>query len=129
MPALAFNHFNLRADKQLTAALREFYIEFMGLYEGWRPSFDFPGHWLYLGEQPILHLVEDNTMFHATESDRKILDHVAFMCEGLSAFERALDSRRIQYRRSTVPGTRQVQLILSDPAGNGVELIFSSSDA
>lgn len=129
MPALAINHFNIRADKDLTAAIRAFYVDFLGLHEGWRPPFNFPGHWLYLDEQPVLHLVEDNSMPTRNITHTKIIDHVAFTCKGLSDFEKLLNSRSIKYRKTTVPGTSQVQLFLSDPAGNGVELNFESSDA
>ena len=57
MPVVAFNHFNLRAPTALTDALKDFYVDVVGLSVGWRPPFDFPGYWLYLGEQAVLHLV------------------------------------------------------------------------
>ena len=38
MPVVAFNHFNLRAPLALTDALRDFYVDVVGLSVGWRPS-------------------------------------------------------------------------------------------
>lgn len=129
MPALGFNHFNLRANKELTAKLRDFYVGAIGLHEGWRPPFDFPGHWLYVGEHAVLHLVEDESIPAPASASNKTFDHVAFTCSELSAFEEHLRVSRLAVRRTEVPGTTQVQLFLCDPAGIGVELNFTSSDA
>jgi catechol 2,3-dioxygenase-like lactoylglutathione lyase family enzyme len=129
MPALSFNHFNLRTDGAMTRKLRDFYVDVVGMTEGWRPPFPFPGHWLYLGDQAVLHLVEDDTATLAQAGRSGALDHVAFSCTGASSFERRLQERGIEFRRVLVPGTTQVQLFLSDPSGNGVEFNFASSDA
>ncbi len=87
MPVLSINHFNLRADSALTRRLRDFYVDVVGMTEGWRPPFDFPGHWLYLGDQPVLHLVADDQAAAVPAAQRPILDHVAFSCTGLLAIE------------------------------------------
>lgn len=129
MPALSIDHYNLRADPALTARLRDFYIDIVGMHEGWRPPFPFPGHWLYLGEQPVLHLVADAQAAGEPAQARPILDHVAFRCTGLPAIEQRLQAAGIVYRRSQVPGTPRLQLFAHDPAGNGVEFNFASADA
>lgn len=129
MPTLAFNHFNLRADRAMTAKLRAFYIDVVGMTEGWRPPFPFPGHWLYLGERPVLHLVEDDAATLTDGARNTALDHVAFTCTDVDAFEERLQARGIDYRRFAVPGTTQVQLFVTDPSGNGVEFNFASRDA
>ena len=129
MTAVAFNHFTLRADAAMTRQLRDFYVGVVGMTEGWRPPFPFPGHWLYLGEQAVLHLVEDETVKLVPGARRGALDHVAFTGSGLAALERRLQQRGIAYRRATVPGTSQVQLFVTDPSGNGVEFNFAGSDA
>src|SRR3954470_9328416 len=56
MPVLGLNHYNLRAPRELMETLRAFYVEVVGLEPGPRPPFDSPGHWLYAGGRPILHL-------------------------------------------------------------------------
>ena len=44
MGVLAFNHFNLRAPKPLLEEVRTFYVDVVGLAEGFRPAV--PGPWL-----------------------------------------------------------------------------------
>jgi catechol 2,3-dioxygenase-like lactoylglutathione lyase family enzyme len=129
MPTLSFNHFNLRADPAMTKKLRHFYVDVVGLVEGWRPPFPFPGHWLYLNEHPVLHLVEDESAKPASGPRNSALDHVAFSCSNLSEFEVRLREFGVEYRRTLVPGTTQVQLFVSDPSGNGVEFNFANGDA
>ena len=129
MPTLSFNHFNLRADRAMTRKLRDFYVDVVGLVEGWRPPFPFPGHWLYLEEQPVLHLVEDESAKQLPGARNSALDHVAFTCANLSEFEGHLQRCEVEYRRILVPGTTQIQLFVTDPSGNGVEFNFATGGA
>jgi catechol 2,3-dioxygenase-like lactoylglutathione lyase family enzyme len=129
MPALAFNHFNLRADSAAIKKLRDFYVDVVGMTEGWRPPFPFPGHWLYLGDQAVLHLVVDETAKPPSKEPSSTFDHVAFTCTDLAEFEQRLRSGGLEYRRVLVTGTTQIQLVVSDPSGNGVELNFDSGAA
>jgi extradiol dioxygenase family protein len=119
-----FGHFNLRADAALMARLRDFYVDVVGLADGWRPPFAFPGHWLYLGGQAVLHLAQDDAITADGLAARRSFDHVAFNCSGLVAFEARLTRAGVAYRRARVPGTSQLQLFVSDPAGHGVEFNF-----
>jgi catechol-2,3-dioxygenase len=128
MPALGLNHYNLRADHTLMEALCRFYVDVIGMRVGARPAFNFAGYWLYLGNQPVLHLVEAPLTEKRTSHVRGTFDHVAFTCEDLSAFEAHLKQCGAAYRKAIVPGTTVCQLFLTDPAGNGVELNFSSTD-
>ena len=38
--------------------LRRFFVDVAGLVDGPRPAFGIAGHWLYLGQQAVLHLIE-----------------------------------------------------------------------
>lgn len=125
MPALGLNHYNIRAGQPLIGRVRDFYIDVVGLHEGWRPPFNFPGHWLYAGEQAVLHLVETQGEQSAA-APPSVLDHVAFTCTGIEEFEARLKERGLDYRKSGVPGAAIQQLFVKDPAGNGVELNFAS---
>lgn len=129
MPALSFSHFNLRAEQPMLDRLRDFYVEVVGLHVGWRPPFDFPGYWLYLGDAAVLHLVELASRGVVQGPRAGTFDHVAFDCSGLPEFEARLRQLGVEYRRAAVPGTTQHQLFLKDPSGNGVELNFASTDA
>lgn len=130
MPVTAFNHFNLRAPQPLLKHIRDFYVDVVGLREGWRPPFDFRGHWLYLGEQAVLHLVElPPGSLGAAPGAASTFDHVAFSCSGLAETEARLQRLGVAYRRAYVPGTTQCQLFVQDPAGNGVEFNFDAAVA
>ena len=127
MPVLAFNHFTLRADAAMTAKLRAFYVTAAGLHEGWRPPFDFAGHWLYLGEQAVLHLVDDGAATAATAAAPPrsgSFDHIAFTSSDVAGFEARLKALQLPYRLTQVPGTELTQIFITDPSGNGVEFNF-----
>ena len=124
MPALGLNHYNIRAGQPLIGRVRDFYVDVVGLHEGWRPPFDFPGHWLYAGDAAVVHLVETSEG-QATAPPAGTLDHVAFTCTGFDDFESKLRTLGVEYRKSAVPGAPLKQLFVKDPAGNGVELNFA----
>ncbi len=128
MPALGLNHFNLRADPALTEALCRFYVDVIGMHIGPRPPFNFHGYWLYLGEQPVLHLVQAPAGEVRQAGVRGTFDHVAFTCTDLHATEARLAGMGLAYRKAFIPGARVCQLFLTDPAGNGVELNFDGVD-
>ena len=125
MPALSLNHYNIRAGQPLIGRVRDFYVDVLGLHEGWRPAFDFPGHWLYAGDAAVVHLVE-TPQEQTSALPSGTLDHIAFTCTEFDAFEARLNSLCMQYRRAAVPGAPLKQLFLKDPAGNGIELNFAS---
>lgn len=119
------HHFNIRVPVEHLAPVRDFYVRIVGLVEGERPPFRFAGHWLYAGEQPVLHLMAAK---EGQELSRDLgsIDHVAFACSDYDATCRHLQAHGIGFRTSTVPGTSQQQLFFRDPVGNGIELNFSA---
>jgi catechol-2,3-dioxygenase len=129
MPTLGLNHYNLRATEPLMDALRAFYVEVVGLEPGPRPPFGSPGHWLYAGGRPVLHLSLATPDEGRSTAARTTFDHAAFDCSDRAGFEALLTRRGIPWRTSGVPGTPQVQIFFTDPAGNGVELNFPRADA
>jgi len=129
MPAIGFSHYNLRAPRAMLDALRDFYCGVVGLEVGERPPFASFGYWLYAGGQAILHLSEAGPGESRPAQPLGTFDHAAFRCTGRAAYEHELNRRGIQFKVAVVPATQQVQLFLSDPAGNGVELNFDNEDA
>lgn len=125
MPVQAIHHINIRAPRTLVAELRVFYEGVLGLSAGWRPPFKSTGHWMYLDDRPIVHLVEDERVQESAGGRGPLVDHVAFSCTGLGRFEELLKAKDVSFRRTPVPGTSLVLLNLVDPAGNGVELQFA----
>jgi len=121
-------HFTIRVLPQELRAVREFYVEVLGLVEGRRPDFDFPGHWLYIGDDPIVHLAgnspADESPIDADASTGKF-NHVAFECKGLVAMREHLGRLGIRYSEAPVPGFPLTQVFLRDPAGIMVELTYN----
>jgi len=125
------NHYNIIAPSQLMVEVREFYITIVGLEEGYRPDFGVPGHWLYAGNSPVLHLMDANAMQWtgnpSGETGTGNLDHIAFNASDLSATEAKLIDQGQDYRKSEHPDFNLTQLFLRDPIGLGIELNFSTS--
>lgn len=121
MPVAAFQHVNTRsADVERT---KEFYVR-LGLRVGERPPFTSRGYWLYLGDQPVLHLVQrpDGEPHHDGSGN---LDHVAFQAVDLEGTRRALADAGLAYRQAIVPRDNSVQIFVRDPDGIQVELNFA----
>jgi catechol-2,3-dioxygenase len=129
MPTLGFSHYNLRAPRALLGRLFQFYTEIVGLTVGERPPFTRPGYWLYAGGQDILHLLEASPDEARATDVVTTFDHAAFRCENRQAFEDRLARHGIPYRVTRIPLTGEIQLVMKDPAGNGVELNFSNDEA
>jgi catechol-2,3-dioxygenase len=124
VPAIALNHYNLRAPRALLLQLKEFYCEVIGLEVGARPAFDSFGYWLYAGVQPVLHLSEARAGDIRHTDIATTFDHVAFSCVDPEQMEARLLARELPYQVTFVPALQQKQIFLRDPAGNGVELNF-----
>ncbi|MBV8605356.1 MAG: diguanylate cyclase [Pelomonas sp.] len=119
-------HVNLRAPRALLDALRDFYVDVVGLAPGPRPPFASFGYWLYAGGRDVLHLSEARAGEERAPGRSPTYDHLALACDDLAGTEAQLRARGLAYRRAAVPLTGQVQLFFADPAGNGVELNFAS---
>ena len=129
MPVHALDHYNLRAPRALLDELCAFYRDVVGLTVGERPPFRRFGYWLYAGSRPVLHLGEADAIDVCATGVETTFNHASFACTNMREFERRLTERSIAYRTARVPLTSQVQLFFRDPAGNGVELSFSSDEA
>ena len=128
MGVLAFNHINIRAPRPVLEEVRNFYLEVIGLTEGFRPDVPLHGYWLYLGDLPVLHLMEWSDITEPPTFERGYLDHVAFSCDGLEDFINKLKNLDVVYTRRDFDfnGGIFTQLEVTDPVGNGVELNFTS---
>ena len=116
--AVSLHHVNIRArDLEETVA---FYVDAIGLTEGWRPPFGFAGAWLYDGDRPIVHLTVGT---FGGEGAGAGVDHIAFACDDLDGSLKRLDRLGVPYsppRRQPATGIRQS--FLADPNGVTVEL-------
>lgn len=124
MPVTGLAHYNLRASRETVEILRDFYVNVVGLQPGHRPPFKSFGHWLYAGEQAVLHLSEARPGEERPAGAVNTFDHVAFSCTDLPGFETRLRELDVRYTSAEVPLSGMRQIFFSDPAGNGVELSF-----
>ena len=92
MPATAMNHFTILTDD--VAKTVDFYRDLLGLTNGPRPPFEFPGAWLYAGEEPILHVIGGRP---SEELRAGVIDHMAFSANDLSDTLALLASRNIPH--------------------------------
>lgn len=123
MPISGMNHFTvLTSDLE---ASRAFYIDLLGLTEGFRPDLGFPGAWLYAGDQAVLHIVAGRGV---PANPRGVIDHMAFSARDLRAVAARLTERGVAYDLGRLPSTGAWQLFCLDPNGARVELDFASSE-
>jgi catechol 2,3-dioxygenase-like lactoylglutathione lyase family enzyme len=124
MSIQAMNHFTVLArDLDTTKA---FYIGLLGLTDGPRPPFYFPGAWLYVGDQAVLHIIAGRPV---PEPPAGVLDHMAFSASDLDGTVARLKEHKIDYDLRRQAGDGPWQLFCHDPNGAKVELDFSADEA
>ncbi|MDK4724184.1 glyoxalase [Rhizobium sp. CNPSo 3968] len=117
---MQLDHVTLRtADLEGT---RQFLQDLLGLTVGFRPNFSFPGYWLYLGDEPIVHLIPGSGA--PVARDAETIDHVGFRLEGYSAFRGRLDATGILYSTMDLPELGERRLFVRTPGGILLELVF-----
>ncbi len=124
MPVTAMNHFTVVTD-DLDGA-RAFYSRVLGLVEGARPDLGFPGAWMYIADQAVLHIVAGRGV---PSESAGVIDHIAFSGEGLREFVARLEREGIEYLLRRQAGTGPWQLFFHDPSGARVELDFDATEA
>ncbi len=121
MPAERLEHFTIEcADLERT---RSFYCDVLGLTSGFRPRMDFPGHWLYCGGVPVVHLMKRDAAARPRESTGR-LDHIAFRCTDPEDTLARLGERNIPYTDNKLADAGLWQVFVRDPEGILVELNF-----
>jgi catechol 2,3-dioxygenase-like lactoylglutathione lyase family enzyme len=110
----------LTADLEAT---KRFYCGHLGLSEGPRPAFDFPGAWLYAGGHPVVHVIAGRPF--VSDGGTGGVDHVAFRAKGdPDDLARRLERDGVRVASRVVPGGKIRQLFCDDPSGVRVELNF-----
>lgn len=122
MRLLGLHHFTVRVQPSELPEVAAFWRDVVGLADGGRADFAFPGHWLYLGGDPVVHLA--GTLDDAAPTGTGRLDHVALLASGLDAWRARLRGLGVPFREAPVPGRRLHQLFLRDPVGVQIELTF-----
>jgi len=138
MPLSHIDHFLIQSVD--LDATRDWYVDNLGMTEGWHPDFKFPVIWLYLGDAPVLHLCDGGArasanrleflgqQSQATEGSG-VIDHVAFRATGLKETMAHLDAQGVDYKSRQVSNEGLFQLFMFDPNGVKVELNFDQAEA
>src|SRR5580692_10265797 len=84
------------------ARSRTFYSDVLGMVDGDRPPFDFPGAWLYVGDRPVVHLVGDRNKDGITTTGS--FDHYAFDAKDLIGMCKRLKESGVKFEERAVPG-------------------------
>ena len=119
MPLIrGLDHINIRTAD--LAATKAFFTDVLGLSEGWRPEFGFPGAWLYAGDKDVVHLVEVATP--AAASAGSSLDHFAFDISDYDEALRRVKQTGLAFHEFAAPGTTVRQIFVDDSNGVRIEL-------
>ncbi len=121
-------------------ASRAFYVDVLGMKEGERPDFQFPGAWLYLEDRTVIHLIgvdpDDNRglveylggdIDPDTLFDGGSLDHIAFCATDAPDMIQRLKRNNVPFRERQVPNMDLSQIFVEDPNGITIELNYFGS--
>ena len=123
MPIDGFQHINIRTTDVERA--RDFYVRALGLRVGDRPPFASVGYWLYLGDVPVVHLVQLRGGRHARAGIRCSITS-PFTASTSKATRQTLTAAGIPFREAIVPRDNTVQIFIHDPDGLKIEINFDA---
>src|ERR1700679_2677502 len=119
------DHFNIRTRK-LAETVR-FYEDILGLENGERPNFSFPGAWMYSEGKPVVHLVDISPTEERKNPDSGVVHHVAFASRDFAGMKQRLQSRGMAFDTRQVPGGDLWQIFVDDPNGVMIELNYEAA--
>jgi catechol 2,3-dioxygenase-like lactoylglutathione lyase family enzyme len=118
MRVTRFHHVSVNANGVPVEEMAGFYHDVLGLGDKSRPEIPgVPGHWHLVGDQE-LHLVGAPPSGDPIDTTG---NHYCVAVDDLDAAIAELEERNIGYVRA-VQGAGTVQIWISDPAGNTIEL-------
>lgn len=142
MPITKLAHYSVRTTD--LSASRRFYTRVLGLREGFRPPFAFPGAWLYFGddeaEYGVVHLIgvdrQDADGLIAYLGDKAddalhgggAVDHIAFLATDWRRMRETFTREGLAFRERTVPRLGLHQVFVADPSGVTIELNFPAAE-
>ena len=132
MPVTDINHYLVRATD--IEATREFYADVLGFEVLPRPDFPFPGYWLGVDGQPLVHVgqhgVEHSEIYYpgspkdAATDNTGVVDHIAFIATDPAKMAAHFKSIGVSYRPRYLPESALYQIFVKDPNGIMIELNF-----
>ena len=122
MPLASLDHVSILCSD--VERSRKFYSNVLGMKDGDRPPFDFPGAWLYSEGHPVLHLNDISPTDKPQRPDSGVIDHIAFGSRGFDAIKQHLTRKGVSFRVNEVPNSSRRQIFLTDPNNVLIELNF-----
>ncbi len=110
------DHVNIYTAK--LAETRAFWVGLLGLTDGPRPDFNFPGAWFWAGGRAIVHVNE----VAEPRLAQGALDHVSLAVPNLEEALAPLANAGVPYEIRPIPNNGGRQAFLRDPNGVRVEL-------
>jgi catechol 2,3-dioxygenase-like lactoylglutathione lyase family enzyme len=110
-----------------------FYEKILGLRNGFRPNFGFPGAWLYVpvaGGPAILHVYAGGPAMGPdgrAPLQTGAIDHLSLACRGFHGYVARCRTHGLDWREFIVPNTTLWQLFVYDPSGMQCELTFEGA--
>src|SRR5262245_30822540 len=123
-------HFNIRCSPRDLLDVERFYEDVLDIKAGYRPNFGFPGAWLYVGTEPLIHVsarFPDGSIAKQEEHTGSV-DHIAFTCTGSVEFRERLRRHNVRFAEQNIENAGY-QIFVIDPAGTKLEFDFPNSEA
>lgn len=127
MPLKNLDHINVRTTN--LPAMIEWYSNVLGMKQGNRPNFSFPGAWMYAGDNAVVHLVgvTEGSAGAGAETALK-LEHFALSATDWKAFESSLIAAEEKYSTNVLEDFQILQCNVYDPDGNHIHVDFPASE-
>ena len=135
----SLDHCSIRTTK--LQETRQFFVDILGLEDGKRPDFPFPGAWLYTDSTAVIHLIgvdpDDPSglqRYVGGEISSEALqgsgafDHIAFRANDPSVLIERLKKTDYAYRERQVPNMNLFQIFVEDPNGITIELNYRGEE-
>lgn len=103
----------------------KWYEDVLGMTRGARPPFSFEGAWLYVGDDPVVHMTRVDS---ERNGDNPKLEHFALSASDIGPFLDHLDAKSVAYRTAIVPGFGIIQVNIHDPDGNHLHIDFAKDE-
>ena len=120
MGITGLDHINIDTSKPDETVA--FYEQILGLENRPqdRPDFGFPGAWLFLGDDAVVHLnfIDDD----GRSDNRNSFNHIAFAGSDFAGLCRLLDEHGLPYKTSERAEISLSQVFVTDPNGVKVEI-------
>ena len=131
----SLDHCSIRTTK--LQETRDFFVDILGLEDGERPDFPFPGAWLYTDSTAVIHLIgvdPDDPSGLRRHLGGQIsaealqgsgaFDHIAFRANDPIVLIERLEKTDYAYRERQVSNMNLFQIFLEDPNGITIELNY-----